>query len=235
MNSGRGGRSRPDPRRWQRRPSDRPREILDAAVGVFGERGFDCATVAEVARRAGVSPGTVMHYFGSKGELFEEVLTERFLEAVEGGEAMLAAHHGTARELLHSLIARMWTQLMRPGTVDLILFGLGKAQSFPDAVGGMCRELGPRWRRLLGAVLNAGIRSGEFRPLEVELQARILASGLAGLALAATHFAPFEKGAPAPARLLAQYLETIDAALTAVPAHTPGAPGGVLPFEGEGL
>src|SRR5262245_29132182 len=97
--------------RWQRRPAERRREILDAAVRVFGEHGFDCATIADVARQAGVSAGTVVHYFGSKGDLFEEALRDRFLEEVAGGEALLAAHRGTYRDLLLKLLDRMWRHL----------------------------------------------------------------------------------------------------------------------------
>ncbi|HEV8150863.1 MAG TPA: helix-turn-helix domain-containing protein, partial [Gemmatimonadales bacterium] len=64
--------------RWQRRPAERPREILDAAALVFGERGFESATLAQVAERAGVSPGTIQHYFGTKSALFHEVIADRF-------------------------------------------------------------------------------------------------------------------------------------------------------------
>ena len=207
--------------RWQRRPAERRREILDAAVRIFGQRGYDCSTIAEVAKAAGVSAGTVVHYFGSKGDLFEEVLRDRFLEEVAGGEALLAAHRGTYRELLLKLLDRMWHHLMQPGTADLMLFGLVKAASFPGACGLMCREVGERWRRLLAGVLAAGIEGGEFRPVDVAMQARILAGGLAGLMLGAHHFAPFESNPPPPDRLLAQYLETVDHALAARPAGEP--------------
>jgi AcrR family transcriptional regulator len=211
--------------RWQRRPAERRREILDAAVRVFGERGFDCATIADVAREAGVSAGTVVHYFGSKGDLFEEALRDRFLEEVAGGEALLAAHHETYRELLIKLLDRMWHHLMQPGTADLMLFGLVKATSFPGACEMMCREVGDRWRRLLAGVISGGIKNGEFRPVDVSLQARVLASSLSGLVLAASHFAPFESNPPSSDRLLAQYLETVDHALAARPAVVSGRPG----------
>ncbi len=211
--------------RWQRRPQERRREILDAALQVFGEHGFDCATIADVAREAGVSPGTVVHYFGSKGDLFEEAMRDRFLEEVAGGEALLAAHRGTYRDLLLKLLDRMWRHLMQPGTADLMLSALVKAASFPDAAGMMCREVGDRWKRLLSGVIAGGIESGEFRPVDVGLQARVLASGLSGLVLTARHFAPFESNPPSPDRLITQYLETVDHALAARSAVVSGRPG----------
>src|SRR5512138_2697454 len=74
--------------RWQRRPTERRRQILDAAIRVFSRSGFDGATLADVAKQAGVSVGTVAHYFGSKADLFEEALQDHFLEAVTGAEAL---------------------------------------------------------------------------------------------------------------------------------------------------
>ncbi|MCB1016341.1 MAG: TetR family transcriptional regulator [Acidimicrobiales bacterium] len=54
-----------------RRPGtpDTRAEILDAALALFAERGFERATVREIARRADVDPAMVHHYFGTKDEL----------------------------------------------------------------------------------------------------------------------------------------------------------------------
>jgi AcrR family transcriptional regulator len=43
--------------------------IRDAALRLFAERGMDAATVRDIARAAGVSPGLVRHHFGSKEAL----------------------------------------------------------------------------------------------------------------------------------------------------------------------
>jgi len=43
--------------------------IRDAAIEQFAERGYDRATIREIAGAAGVSPGLVRHHFGSKDEL----------------------------------------------------------------------------------------------------------------------------------------------------------------------
>ncbi len=48
----------------------RRQQILDAALSVFSEKGFDTATTAEIARTAGVAEGTIYNYFKSKRELF---------------------------------------------------------------------------------------------------------------------------------------------------------------------
>ncbi len=64
-----------DPPRGRRPGSpDTRSEILDAARSVFAERGFRGASVRAIAGAAGVDPSLVIHYFGSKDDLFSEVM-----------------------------------------------------------------------------------------------------------------------------------------------------------------
>lgn len=214
-----------DPR-WQRRPHERRREIIDAAADIFAARGFDGATVAEVAKRAGVSAGTVLHYFGSKAGLFEDVMHERFLEQVESLEEVLASHRGSSRELLRLILNRAWKHLMQPDTVALIVCAMSKQQAYPEASSAMYRSTSDRWRRLMTGVLTAGIANGEFRPVDVDIQARIIGAGLKGLAMGACHSARFDSSAPGPEQMLAQYLDMVEYALAADVAALSGRPDG---------
>ena len=49
-------------------------EILEAARATFGEVGYERATIRAIARAAGVDPALVIHYFGSKEDLFVSAL-----------------------------------------------------------------------------------------------------------------------------------------------------------------
>jgi AcrR family transcriptional regulator len=55
-----------------RRPGgpDTRSKILEAARAEFAERGYVAATIRQVARRSGVDPALVYHYFGGKAGLF---------------------------------------------------------------------------------------------------------------------------------------------------------------------
>ncbi|MEV0901082.1 helix-turn-helix domain-containing protein [Actinoplanes sp. NPDC049802] len=53
------------------------RTILDAARDVFAERGFRGGVLRDVAERAGVSAGNIIHHFGSKQGLLVALLEER--------------------------------------------------------------------------------------------------------------------------------------------------------------
>lgn len=56
--------------------SERTRgRILEAASALFAKKSFDGVSLRAIAREAGVDPALVHHYFGSKDQLFEEVLS----------------------------------------------------------------------------------------------------------------------------------------------------------------
>jgi AcrR family transcriptional regulator len=65
----------PLPERRQRLAHDeRRRQILDCARGLFSERSYDSVSTAEIAAQAGVARGLLHHYFGTKRELYLEVV-----------------------------------------------------------------------------------------------------------------------------------------------------------------
>jgi AcrR family transcriptional regulator len=65
-------------------------ELLDAAEAVFGEKGFEHASISEITRRAGVALGTFYVYFPHKEAVFIELvdeLGERLRQALADGIA----------------------------------------------------------------------------------------------------------------------------------------------------
>lgn len=67
----------------RRQPRSRPetlarrREILDAAVEIFGSRGYTGGTLQEIADQVGMTHAGILHHFGSKHALLVEVLRHR--------------------------------------------------------------------------------------------------------------------------------------------------------------
>lgn len=55
----------------------RREEILESALDVIGRRGYQNASLKQIAEGVGVTPAALLHYFGSKEELFTEVLRTR--------------------------------------------------------------------------------------------------------------------------------------------------------------
>ena len=89
----------PSSRAEQRRRTEA--RILDAATQVFFAAGYERATIRAVASAAGVDPGLVMHYYGSKQELFRQVI-----DAAPVGEVS-AAPGQAAEQILAALAERL--------------------------------------------------------------------------------------------------------------------------------
>jgi AcrR family transcriptional regulator len=71
----------PGKRRAVGRPKDGDsaetrQQILDAAIEVFGSKGFKAATIVEIAQRVGLTPPTLYHHFKSKPALFAAAAAE---------------------------------------------------------------------------------------------------------------------------------------------------------------
>ncbi|AXA95192.1 TetR/AcrR family transcriptional regulator [Microbacterium laevaniformans] len=68
-----------DKRQTRNRPETltRRREILDAAVEIFGSKGFASGTLGDIAEQVGMTHAGILHHFGSKDQLLLEVLKHR--------------------------------------------------------------------------------------------------------------------------------------------------------------
>jgi AcrR family transcriptional regulator len=82
------------PRRGGSRAAAKARtheNLLDAGLAVFADRGYGAASVEEIARRAGVSVGSVYAHFASKENLFLALLERRADRELATAEGELAA------------------------------------------------------------------------------------------------------------------------------------------------
>jgi AcrR family transcriptional regulator len=66
------------------------RRLLDAALGVFAESGFDNASVDQVAAAAGLTKGAVYSNFASKDDLFLAMMSDQILYRVEKVRTVLS-------------------------------------------------------------------------------------------------------------------------------------------------
>lgn len=61
--------------RWRRlEPDERREQIFACAIRLFGERPYAAVSTADIANAAGVARGLINHYFGTKRELYLEVV-----------------------------------------------------------------------------------------------------------------------------------------------------------------
>ncbi len=197
-----------------RRPGqpDTRETILAAARTVFGERGFDRATVRAIAAAAGVDPALVHHYFGAKDELFVAALRVPVNPARVLPRLLAGGLEGFGTRLVATFLS-VWDGPAGPAAVALLGSALSHEQS----------------RRLFREFLTSQILRRALRELdrpESELRGSLIASQLMGLAMA-RYVVRVEPLASLPAaRVVALIGPTIQRYLTAdLPDPAPdGAP-----------
>ena len=86
-------------------------KVLDAARTLFAERGYEPATIRDIAKGAGMSTGAVFANFQDKAELFEAVLAEDMARLADALKAAVAAENSVRGRLLAALTAAYHAQL----------------------------------------------------------------------------------------------------------------------------
>jgi AcrR family transcriptional regulator len=160
--------------RWQRRPDARPEEIIEAAIEVFGERGFAHTKLDEVARRAGVSKGTLYLYFDSKDALFRAMMKQRLEAKIASSEELVRNWTGSSADLLRAYVTMHWASVNQPQNVRLIRLVMSELVSFPELAKWYYQEGVLRMRSIVEKILARGVASGEFRQTNTPLTARLL-------------------------------------------------------------
>jgi AcrR family transcriptional regulator len=165
-------------------PSGTREAILDAARRAFAQRGYQQATIREVAGTAGVDPALVHHYFGTKQNLF--VATMDFpVNPAEAVVALVGGDRGTIGERLVRLFLSVWD---RPDARSPALALIRSAVS-DERAADMLREFISE--EIIGRVAN------ELGTSDARLRANLVASQIVGLAVA-RYIVRFEPLASAP-------------------------------------
>ena len=68
--------------------------IVDAAAGCFAEKGFERTTTADICQAAGISSGSLFHYFPTKRTIFTAIFTDDAVETAGRLESPKRAHRG---------------------------------------------------------------------------------------------------------------------------------------------
>lgn len=151
------------------RTMDKREKIIQAAVGVFGESGFDAASMADIAAKAGVAKGTLYLYFPSKEQLFEEVFQLCRAERAEACSHDTEQLSSTLDKLCHRLRNGTRWELAAPlknRVVRAYLNHLRFNRNSGKVVEGQDMQY-------LEPILKQGVLAGELRPLPVELLAEM--------------------------------------------------------------
>jgi TetR/AcrR family fatty acid metabolism transcriptional regulator len=156
------------------RQADRRRQILEAAVKVFAQKGFHSSRVGDIAEEAGIAYGLVYHYFESKEDLLETIFrttwTEMLARVREVEQAKVPAAEAVRQ--VTALILRTWRR--DPDLVRVLVREVTRNQHVQQEIEEITSAM-----EALERIIRSGQESGEFRTdLDPRLAAAIFYGAL---------------------------------------------------------
>ncbi|WP_250493593.1 TetR/AcrR family transcriptional regulator [Caballeronia sp. GAWG1-1] len=139
----------------------RVREILQAGREVFAEKGYDGATSAEIAQRAGISEATVFSYFSGKRELCARVIADWYDEIIDAFETGMPRDGSVSQQF--AFIVRTHLRLMLMNGTGLCALVLSEGRTRQHDLSDTLTELQRRYTAPLMDVLARGQTLGHVR------------------------------------------------------------------------
>lgn len=166
-------------RKLRRGPLTR-KQILDAALQLFSEKGTARASVRDIAQAAGITDAAIYYHFPSKRELFEALIEERgFTSALEGLERADFNDREVAAAEAICNIAQNALQLMYTNRSFLKVLMVEAMAEDPVATEEY-RMLVERWQKAEARILRYFARQGQLHTEDVDELANQLVTTVIG-------------------------------------------------------
>jgi AcrR family transcriptional regulator len=160
--------------RVQRRAEARRYEILRAASKVFRKRGFDAASMREIAAEADLSPGNLYHYFSGKVEILyfcQDRALDRMLAALKAASESGAPYVEQVDAVIRAHLCCMLDEL-EGSTAHL------QVEALPDEMQTRIIAKRGRYEKAIRNLVENGIDSGEFATCDPTLVTRAMLGSL---------------------------------------------------------
>ena len=141
----------------------RREDIVQAALKIFDQQGFEAAKMAEIAEEAGVAKGTLYLYFENKSALLEGVIESAILPTLQRIGDAAKTHTGTARELLEQQTRIAALRMASPEMKTLLRHMISGGPQSRHIVTFYYENVVQKGLELIGNTLNEGVARGEFR------------------------------------------------------------------------
>lgn len=171
------------PHRSRTEPADVRHRILDAALRQFSRNGYHRATLDGIAASAGVSKGAVYWHFENKSALFLAVVRQEIARLVEHLAAAARGDGQPVAARLEAMITAALTYYVEhPAFCSLLrLSTLPAGLELARDVEAIARDMYRQGRKMIGALLDEGVRKGEMEAGRARAAAPALVGLLDGL------------------------------------------------------
>lgn len=138
----------------------RRRAILEAAVEVFGKKGYGGATISEIAGKAGIAEASIYQYFRNKEDLLLSVPGKWFDELADEVLATFKGNPGPREQLV--FVLRRWALdfQVREGETRVLILELYRNRAFYKS---QAYKHTHRFWGLIRSIVEEGRRAGDFR------------------------------------------------------------------------
>lgn len=160
----------------------RTAQIIEAAIPVFAEKGFEGATMDDIADAVGINKATIYLYFDSKDALIRDIAEAIFAQELAD---LRAAYDlpGAATERLTAYYEAMVADEPEALPIMPILYEFYALGLRREDVRVVIAEFISQSAGLLEAIIEEGIAAGEFAPTDARRAARALDALLSGTIL----------------------------------------------------
>ncbi|MBN2393386.1 MAG: TetR/AcrR family transcriptional regulator [Anaerolineae bacterium] len=160
----------------------RTAQIIEAATTVFAEKGFDRATMDDIADAVGINKATIYLYFDNKDALILAIAEQLFAQELAG---LQAAHDlpGTATERLTTYYETLIAEESEVMPVMPILYEFYALGLRREDVRVVITDFIHQLTGLLEAIIQEGVENGEFAPTNARQAGRALDALLSGTLL----------------------------------------------------
>jgi len=160
--------------KWRRQPDKRPKQIMDAALKVFGNKGFMASTMEEIAQEAGVTKGTIYLYFRNKEGLFVQTIRNQFQRALDLLPRITFAPDADPETLARDLGKEFLDVMMTPEVAKTIPLIIGEIRHLPILKTMYQDEILAQANIRLAKILELGMNLGLIRRMDPIIAARCL-------------------------------------------------------------
>ncbi|WP_072394781.1 TetR/AcrR family transcriptional regulator [Hyphomicrobium sp. CS1GBMeth3] len=154
--------------------------IREAALELFSTRGFSSVTTKDIADATGFNPALIYYYFGSKEELFRRAVS---LAVERAFEQFRISRQGRERprDIIYGWLD---THILQFGTIAklvMISIDYAKTAKRKSRLDEVIHRFYDEERDVLRQTLSAGVRSGDFRDVDVDETATFISTYLDGV------------------------------------------------------
>jgi len=156
--------------------SSREKQILDAAARVFREKGYQRATIEDVAREVGLLKGSLYYHIKSKDELLFKVAIVPLKTTTEELKNIVKSNKNASEKLRTAIIDRI--RAFNNYHTEMTVFFQEKFEELPEEERNILRNGQREDESLWAEIIKEGMEKGEFKK---DLDIKIVTKGIMGM------------------------------------------------------